>query len=417
MKNAEEVKRYIPELMISDYDYDLPEEKIASYPLSDRSSSRLLFANLRLKKVSEYKFAELDKLIPPGSLLVLNKTRVIAARIKARKPGGGKAEILCVRPISPSSEPQTALSANDECIWECIIGGSRINDGTVLTPESGDTGLEAIINNKEANIAEVHFTWPDGKSFAQILEMLGSTPLPPYIKRDATEKDAESYQTVYAVSEGSIAAPTAGLHFTDEVLQNLKSKGVEKTELILHVGPGTFVPVESETSSGHKMHCEQIYVSYDTIQAISDQIGLFSPKIIATGTTSLRTLESLYWHGAKLMLKLDAGSKMDINQYEPYYLEKEFKLPEPKAALETILSRMRADGTDLLEGETSLFIMPGYKFKIVNGLITNFHLPKSTLILLVAAFAGGEFWKDIYTYALDNDFRFLSYGDSSLLLK
>jgi S-adenosylmethionine:tRNA ribosyltransferase-isomerase len=417
MKNTEELIEYIPDLLISEYDYELPDEKIASFPLSDRSSSKLLYANLRLKKISEYQFTDIDSLIPSGSLLVMNKTKVIAARIKAIKPGGGKAEILCVRPLHPGTEPQTALSAKGECIWECIIGGSRINDGTILRPEGGESGLEATILNKNGNIADVKFTWAGENSFAEILELMGSTPLPPYIKREATKEDKVNYQTVYADADGSIAAPTAGLHFTDEVLKSLISKGVETTELTLHVGPGTFVPVDSETTSGHRMHREQVFISYDTIQAISDQIGMFSPRIIATGTTSLRTLESLYWHGAKLMLKLNDGNKMDINQYEPYYLEKEFKLPEPKAALETILSRMRGDGAVVLEGDTSLFIMPGFKFRIVNGLITNFHLPKSTLILLVAAFAGNEFWKDIYRYALDNNFRFLSYGDSSFLMK
>lgn len=407
----------IPNINIKDYDYFLPDENIALYPLTDRSASRMVFARCGTNEISHMHFSDLPDLLPENSLLILNSTKVIAARMKMLKPTGGKAEILCITPVRPSHDPQVALAAKNTCTWKCMAGGRRIQPGAVLAPETvkEDIRLSAKILSRDKTEAIVQFDWDGDCSFAQIIDQLGSVPLPPYIKRDADEKDKSTYQTVYATSDGSVAAPTAGLHFTPQVLAELSKKGIRKSELVLHVGPGTFKPVETDDISGHDMHFEQVFITRQTIDDLLGQVKQGNP-IIATGTTSLRTIESLYWLGSKLILgaRLNDEGYFEIYQDEPYVTSGKSSASD---ALEFLVDLMESRGWDVLCGQTQLFIVPGYDFKIVTGLITNFHLPKSTLILLVAAFTGKELWRKIYEEALLNNYRFLSYGDSSLLLR
>jgi S-adenosylmethionine:tRNA ribosyltransferase-isomerase len=415
----------IGKLNINDYDYVLPEDRIATHPFSERSSSRLLFADSTSHKISHHHFSDIIELLPEGSILVLNKTKVIPARLLMKKTTGGIAEILCIDPILPSKEPEIAMSSASPTIWNCMIGGQRIKPGTVLIPRINDDeiSLKAKIIDKKGNKAEVEFSWdPPEFTFSQVLEKAGKTPLPPYIKRQSNDVDKHRYQTVYAKHDGSVAAPTAGLHFSDEILSKLSDKFINTCELTLHVGPGTFQPVATDDVSAHTMHSERISIDSDNIDKIINFLKNRKPgsRLIATGTTSLRTLESLYWLGVKLKKhspEISQDGILRLDQWEPYRLMDNNEAINPVLALEELKSWMDENSLKALTAETSVFIVPGYEFKLVDALITNYHLPKSTLILLVAAFVGNEFWREIYNEALINDYRFLSYGDSSLLFR
>ena len=410
--------KYIPDINPEDYNYDLPQERIAKYPLPDRSDSRLLVAKAASGELSHHIFKELPDLLPENSLVIVNSTKVISARIFLKKPTGGKAELLCVDPLEPSTDPQAALQAKNTCRWKCVVGGRKIDPGLILIPSNHPEGLmfEAEILSRESNNAKVEFRWlPEDKSFAEILEIMGTTPLPPYIKREAEESDKSTYQTVYAKSDGSVAAPTAGLHFTDEVTDCFKNKEIRMGEVILHVGPGTFKPIETDSVREHDMHREKIFVTREIIENLIYNFDAEN-TIIATGTTTLRVLESVYWFGVKLM-KGENPDELFIDQNEPYYFSANTELPSPKGSLQAVLSWMEDKSRQFLTGQTQLFIVPGYKFHMIDGLITNYHMPKSTLILLVAAFLGDDLWRQVYEEALATDYRFLSYGDASLLMR
>ncbi len=409
-------KKYIPEIDLGKFDYDLPEHRIAEFPEPDRQKSRLLVS--RPCGIEHRRFYEIPELLPENSLLIINNTKVIAARILMSKPTGGRAEILAVDPIDPSNDPQITMQARGKCIWNAIIGGRRIREGVELAPAADYPGIDfsAKILNRSENRATVEFRWsPSDMSFAGALARIGRVPLPPYIHREAVESDTERYQTGYAEREGSIAAPTAGLRFTPEILGQLDDRGIDRAELILHVGPGTFRPIDSADIARHEMHSEQIFISKSSINKIIRAIES-GKKIIATGTTSVRTLESLYWHGVKL-IRNEAGRNIEIAQWDPYRLAVERELPSNAEALAAVTRELERSGMEFATGHTSLFIVPGFHFRIVDILITNFHMPKSTLILLVAAFAGLGRWRNIYDEALANGYRFLSYGDSSLLFR
>lgn len=404
---------------INEFDYNLPSEKIAEYPVEQRDKSKLLVAFANESKIENRLFDCIDQYIPDNSLLVVNSTKVIAARLNMYKPTGGAAELLCISPISPSVDPQIVMSEKNECVWECILGGRNIKQGMILEAGHGELKLFAEIIEKTDNIVKAKIKWNNNNlSFAELISMLGKVPLPPYIKREAAQEDIERYQTVFADKSGSVAAPTAGLHFTQNVLDRLKQKGISRAEMVLHVGPGTFLPIENDVKS-HKMHSEQIFVSKNEIEKIYNELSKSNPFITATGTTSLRTLESLYWVGLKINRGEFVANNQDdllLDQHEPYQYT-DNNIINTKASFESILEYLTANNLEQIAGRTRLFVMPGYKIKTANALITNFHLPKSTLLLLVSAFIGRNFWKQIYDYALNSDYRFLSYGDSSLLIR
>ncbi len=410
--------KYIPDINPEDYSYELPQQRIAKYPLPDRSDSKLLVAKACSGEISHHVFKDLPELLPKNALVAVNSTKVISARIFLRKPTGGKAELLCVEPLEPSADPQLALQARHTCRWQCVVGGRKIDPGLILISVEQREGLmfEAEILSRERNNAEVEFRWqPEDKSFAEILEILGTTPLPPYIKRKAEESDKNTYQTVYAKSEGSVAAPTAGLHFTNEVTGRFKDRNIQIDEVILHVGPGTFKPIEADSVREHDMHREKIFAARGTIENLINNLYADNP-IIATGTTTLRLLESIYWFGVKL-IHGENPDELYINQEEPYFFTSKGDSPSPIESLQAVIHWMDEGNRKFMAGQTQLFVVPGYEFRTIDGLITNYHMPKSTLILLVAAFLGGDLWRRVYEEALANDYRFLSYGDASLLLR
>lgn len=408
----------IPEIKLSDYDYNLPKSRIAAYPATNRDESKLLYYNVSSENINSYKFRDIATLLPRDSHLVLNSTKVIAARIMMLKPTGGKAELLCVEPLLPSTDPQITMAAVGSCHWECIVGGRNIIEGMTLKQENtnSDISLNAKIISKHENKAVVEFSWqPQRLPFSEIINHEGIVPLPPYIRRDAEESDKERYQTVYAESQGSVAAPTAGLHFTDAILNEIK-EFAKVSRVLLHVGPGTFTPVEHEYVALHKMHREQIFVDKSMIEDLVDSMNNNRP-IIAVGTTSMRTLESLYIFGLKLLSGYEAAeAKLEIRQWDGFEYTNSGRVASV-AVLEQVLEFMQSHNLSILSGNTELFIVPGYEFGLCRGIVTNFHLPKSTLLMLIAAFIGKDNYKKIYDYALERDFRFLSYGDSSLLIK
>ena len=394
------------EIRISEYDYPLTDERIAKYPLAQRDHSKLLV--YRNGQVSEDRFFNVGDYIEPESLLVYNNTRVIPARIVFHKDTGARIEVFCLEPLAPK-DYQLSLSSTTGCTWKCMIGNLKKWKSGILT--NGVLHAERLAT--DGNTHTVHFSWdnPD-MSFAQLLDSMGELPIPPYLNRPTEESDKTTYQTVYSRIKGSVAAPTAGLHFTDAVLDNLRSRGIRTTELTLHVGAGTFQPVKTEDANKHTMHTEIIAVPRQAIQDVKDNLG----HIVAVGTTSMRTLESLYFIGEQLRnagttASKDAGSLIHVSQHEPY--EKPHTLSTADA-LQAILDFLTANNLSVLHAETQIMIRPGYTFHVVDQLITNFHQPKSTLLLLVSAFVGGD-WHTIYDYALAHGFRFLSYGDSSIL--
>lgn len=412
----------LQKLSIKDFTYCLPEDKIAKYPLAERDTSRLLI--YKKDDITEDIYRNIASYIPADSLLIFNDSKVIEARLLFQKPSGGVVEIFCLEPHEQYKDITTATMQQGNALWQCLIGGaSKWKSGQLLEKKIQTAGIEYILKakyiEKRSDCFIIELAWqPPSLSFAEILHHAGAIPLPPYIKRSAELSDAERYQTVYAHYEGSVAAPTAGLHFTQKVLESLKKKGVETGFVTLHVGAGTFKPVKAESLHDHEMHSEWMDVSIGTIEQL---ISNLNKNIVAAGTTSLRTIESLYWLGVRVGNGESAmGNALpEIDQWEPYEQNKQ-DVPV-KAALQSLLQWMNENKKDRLIAKTKIIIVPGYKPKIAKALITNFHQPQSTLLVLIAALMGNDLsaaeagWKKIYDYALANNFRFLSYGDGSLL--
>lgn len=403
-------------ISIQDYNYTLPEEKIAKYPLEERDASRLLI--YKDSTITEDIYRHITDHLPENSLLVFNNTKVVEARLLFQKTSGGIIEIFCLEPHEQYSDITTAMLQKEKVWWSCLVGGaSKWKPGQVLEKKTGTQNGEIVLQakfiQKRTGAFIIELSWsPPELSFAEVLHLTGAIPLPPYIKRTPEESDKERYQTVYAQTDGSVAAPTAGLHFTENVFRLLKEKNIQTDFVTLHVGAGTFKPVKTETMAGHDMHAEWIDVPKPAIQNILNNLD---NNIIAVGTTSLRTIESLYWLGLKSRESLVVSQgPIQLSQWEVYELDE--KNITVKDALQSLLEWMNKNKLERLVTRTQILIAPGYDFKIVKGLITNFHQPQSTLLLLVAALAGNR-WKDMYRYALEYEFRFLSYGDGCLLWK
>ena len=396
-------------IAIADFDYPLPDDRIAKFPLERRDQSKLLV--YRGGSIAESRFDHVPDLLPPDTLLIFNNTKVIHARLFFRKPTGSTIEVFCLEPF----QMPVALSFEQRghCTWNCFIGNNKKwKEGSLsrqLDIQGQSVTLTATRRKAVGNAWIVDFDWDGGLSFAELIDQAGVIPLPPYLHREAVSSDNERYQTVYALHQGSVAAPTAGLHFSPEVFEALRQKGIATDFITLHVGAGTFKPVSTPTIGEHEMHVEKIEISRSNIECILNHLG---HTVIPVGTTTVRTIESVYWFGVKLSrnAKLDA---MHVMQWDPYELESLSVSTEH--AYQNVLQWMDEQGIDQLEGDTQLMIAPGYRYHVISGLITNFHQPKSTLLLLVSALVG-DAWKECYRYALDHEFRFLSYGDSCLFL-
>ncbi|WP_321333456.1 S-adenosylmethionine:tRNA ribosyltransferase-isomerase [uncultured Bacteroides sp.] len=403
-------------IRISEYNYPLPDERIAKFPLPVRDQSKLLI--YRQGKVSEDVFTSLPTYLPQGSLLIFNNTKVIQARLHFHKETGALIEVFCLEPIEPSDYALN-FQQTGHAAWLCMIGNlKKWKEGNlhkVMNVKGKEIILTASRGECRGTSHWIDFIWNNTKvTFADILEVFGELPIPPYLNRETQESDKETYQTVYSKIKGSVAAPTAGLHFTSRVLNDLKDRGIDSEELTLHVGAGTFKPVKSEEIEGHEMHTEYISVSRTTLQKLIEH----KAEAIAVGTTSVRTLESLYYIGTTLAHKPDAQeSELHIRQWQPYETDRQSqeKAVPPIEALQCIIRYLDHNNMETLHTSTQIIIAPGYEYKIVKTMITNFHQPQSTLLLLVSAFVKGN-WRTIYDYALSHNFRFLSYGDSSLLI-
>ena len=400
----------IPEIRIEDYNYQLPDERIAKYPLDNRDSSKLLIYKDR--EITQSVFSTLPEFLPAGHMMVFNDTRVVPARLHFQRSTGAHIEIFCLEPVIPE-EYVSMFAARERCSWKCIVGNVKRWKGDVLnlynplqSEQISGMNLRASLVERNGETSIVEFTWDGGIPFSQVLEACGSIPIPPYLNRETEDIDLERYQTLYARHRGSVAAPTAGLHFTEAVLSALQDKGIEIGKVCLHVGAGTFLPVKSSLVSEHTMHREPFVIALNFLKQLVSHLG----KIIAVGTTSVRTLESLYYIGVSCIEK---GNPENVYQWAPYEREYSYSTEE---ALNALITYMEENGLDDLQIGTSIIIVPGFRFKVVDILVTNFHQPQSTLLLLISAFVGGN-WHSIYDYALANDFRFLSYGDSSLLFR
>ena len=402
---------------ISDYQYPLPDERIAKFPIAQRDHSKLLV--YRHGEVGEDVFYHLPDYLPKDSLMVFNNTKVIQARMHFRKSTGALIEVFLLEPAEPS-DYELMFQTTGHCAWYCLVGNlKKWKEGTLereLTMDNGKWIIKATRGEIHGTSHRIDFEWTGGVSFAEVIDMMGELPIPPYLNRETQESDKTTYQTVYSKIKGSVAAPTAGLHFTEQVLQAIDAAGIDREELTLHVGAGTFKPVKSEEIEGHEMHTEFICVRRSTIQKLLDH----NASAIAVGTTSVRTLESLYYMGLKVMQNPDLSEdQLHVAQWEPYESEKgkvnSEEFTTAVQALQALLSWMEAHDLQVLHSSTQIIIAPGYDYKIVKMLVTNFHQPQSTLLLLVSAFVKGD-WRKIYDYALAHDFRFLSYGDSSLLI-
>lgn len=399
----------IPEIRIQDYNYNLPDSRIAKYPLPERDSSKLLL--YKDGQCEESVFRNLAEYIPEGSLMVFNDTKVVPARLFFQRSTGAHVEIFCLEPDFPS-EYNTCFATTERCRWKCVIGNSKRlkeNELLILDTDSGMfDGLwpEAKLVSRDGQTGIVEFSWKGGIPFSRLLELCGRVPIPPYLNRDTEEIDLERYQTLYAHVRGSVAAPTAGLHFTQRVLDSLASKDIDIENVCLHVGAGTFLPVKSEYVSDHPMHREPFIVSRSLLERILE----CKHGITAVGTTSVRTLESLYYAG---VCCLEKGHPEDVGQWDPYTREWEISTED---ALKALIDYLDKNNLKELKIGTRIIIVPGFKFRLVERMVTNFHQPQSTLLLLISAFVGGD-WKTIYDFALSRGFRFLSYGDSSLLFR
>ncbi len=398
----------IPEIHIEDYNYGLDDARIAKYPLPERDASKLL--HYKDGQVGEYLFRQLPDLLPEGALMVFNDTKVVPARLHFQRETGAHIEIFCLEPVAPP-EYNTAFAATTETVWKCVIGNAKKWKEDILhlynpseDADVKDLGLTAELLEREGQTGQVRFTWQDGSPFSRVLEICGAIPIPPYLNRESEAIDAERYQTLYAKYRGSVAAPTAGLHFTEDVLARIRERGIDTETVCLHVGAGTFLPVKSSLVSEHPMHREPFVVT----RKLLEQLREGGRPIVAVGTTSVRTLESLYYVGVSC---LENDFPADTEQWAPYTRDYGYSTEE---ALDGILDYLDRSGQDRLTIGTRIIIVPGFRFRLVDKLITNFHQPESTLILLVSAFVNGD-WRRIYDYALRHGFRFLSYGDSSLL--
>ena len=395
---------------IKDFSYDLPDERIAKYPLKERDSSKLLVYDRG--KISEDTFRSLPDYLPEDALMVFNNTKVIQARLHFRKNGDGALiEVFCLEPAMPA-EYQQNFNTRGSVEWYCIIGNlkkwkqGKLSKDIIIGAETVTLSCERKGTHGTSHMVE--FTWTGNYTWAEILDAVGELPIPPYLNRKTEEQDKTTYQTVYSKIKGSVAAPTAGLHFTERVLQDIESRGIEREEVTLHVGAGTFKPVKSEEIGGHDMHTEHIAVRKETIESLIRHNG----EAIAVGTTSVRTLESLYYMG---ILAMEGKEDLHVEQWMPYNEGSNGEEVDTVDALKALLDYMKARDIEVLHSSTQIIIAPGYRYHIVTRMITNFHQPQSTLLLLVSAFVGGD-WRNIYDYALAHDFRFLSYGDSSILI-
>lgn len=400
----------IPEIHIEDYNYPLPEERIAKYPLDQRDSSKLL--KYKDGKIEDYNFKSLPDLLEEGSLMVFNDTKVVPARLHFQRSTGAHIEIFCLEPVLPA-EYVSMFAVTERCRWKCIVGNVKRwkSDTLYLYNPDGNASvaemdLRADLIERQGETSVVEFSWANGAPFSRVLEICGSVPIPPYLNRETEAVDLERYQTLYARFRGSVAAPTAGLHFTENVLEALRAKNIDTETVCLHVGAGTFLPVKSSLVSEHSMHREPFVVTLDFLEKLLARKG----KLVAVGTTSVRTLESLYYIGVKC---LEKGVPADVDQWEPYEREYPYSVEESIGA---IVEYLRSNSLKELQLGTRIIIVPGYSFKLVDVLVTNFHQPQSTLLLLISAFVKGD-WKNIYDHALANGFRFLSYGDSSVLFR
>ena len=400
----------IPDIRIEDYNYELPDERIAKYPLSKRDASKLL--HYESGNVDQKLFSDISSLIPEGSLMVFNDTKVVPARLHFQRETGAHIEIFCLEPVLPE-EYVSMFAVTDRCRWKCIVGNVKRWKNDTLTlynpdndPAISSMGLKADLILREGETSVVEFSWADGAPFSKVLEVCGSVPIPPYLNRDTEDIDLERYQTLYARYRGSVAAPTAGLHFTEEVLDKIRERNVSLETVCLHVGAGTFLPVKSSLVSEHTMHREPFVVTLDFLEKLLARAG----KVVAVGTTSVRTLESLYYIGVKC---IENGVPSDVDQWDPYVRNYDYSLED---SLKALVEYLKVNSLKELQLGTRIIIVPGYMFKVVDVLVTNFHQPQSTLLLLISAFVKGD-WKNIYDYALTNDFRFLSYGDSSILFR
>lgn len=413
MGNRNKLLEQVTGISISDYAYELPDDKIAKYPLAERDQSKLLV--WKDGQIQDAQFRNLADYLPANSLLVFNNTKVIRARLHFLKETGAKIEIFCLDPHEPA-DYQIAFQTTKSCVWKCMIGNQKKWKGEILRKIIRIDNTEIVLcaeqTDPENNKNLIRFSWnnPDFE-FSRIIENAGSLPIPPYLNRETEQSDLERYQTVYSKIKGSVAAPTAGLHFTEKVFNHLKADGHELAELTLHVGAGTFQPVKSETISGHDMHSEHFYIRRDFLNQLLQHSG----KKIAVGTTSVRTLESIYWLGIQAIENPEIDiAELKVSQWEAY--QEEENNIQYNEALNALIGLLDKHQTDLLSASTQIIIAPGYSFRMTDGMITNFHQPQSTLLLLISAYLGNE-WRTIYEHALANNYRFLSYGDSNLYLK
>ena len=395
---------------IKDYNYEIPHSRIAKYPLEERDPSKLL--EFRDSCIPEHIFRDLPGLLPDNAIMVFNDTKVVPARLHFRRESGASIEVFCLEPHLPV-EYNVNFASTGQCEWRCIVGNVKKWKGDVLRLDNPDADEAVSLMNLRAELVErqgetsiVRFSWDNGAAFSAVLEACGRIPIPPYLNRDTESIDSERYQTLYAKYRGSVAAPTAGLHFTDAVLEAIRNRGIDTETVCLHVGAGTFLPVKSDNVAEHRMHREPFSVSLDFLMKLRHG----GHQVIAVGTTSVRTLESLYYVGVGI---IEEGEAKDVDQWAPYAREYDYSLEE---SLDAIIDYLKARGETSLRVGTRIIIVPGFRFRVVDVLVTNFHQPQSTLLLLISAFIGGE-WKPVYEYALAHSFRFLSYGDSSLLFR
>ncbi|MBR5431408.1 MAG: S-adenosylmethionine:tRNA ribosyltransferase-isomerase [Bacteroidales bacterium] len=389
----------IPQIKIEDYNYPLDDSRIAKYPLAERDASKLL--HYKDATVQEYTFRDLPSLLPAGSLMVFNDTKVVPARMFFQRETGAHIEIFCLEPVSPP-EYNTIFASTESCRWKCVVGNLKRWKNDVLSlintaddKDIAELALRASLVQKEGNTAIVEFTWNTGVPFSNVLDMAGNVPIPPYLNRDTEAIDLERYQTLYARVRGSVAAPTAGLHFTQRVLDGIAAKGIDINDVCLHVGAGTFLPVKSSNVADHPMHREPFVVSVELLKKLRDR----NRPVIAVGTTSVRTLESLYYAGVEC---IENGAPKDIGQWVPYERDYPYSIEE---SLEALIEYLQSNRLEELKLGTRIIIVPGFRFRLVDYLVTNFHQPESTLILLVSAFVKGD-WRRIYDYALAHGFRF-----------
>lgn len=398
----------IPTIDLKDFEYTLPEERIAKFPLEKRDSSKLL--HYIKGEIKHFHFYDLPDLVNSCTLLVYNNTKVIPARLIFQRETGARIEVFLLQPIAPTTVISEIMLSKNPVIWETMIGNAKKwKEGEILKGRIQIVDKEIILSAKitDREKKQVEFSWNDPQlAFVDLVEASGEVPLPPYLNRKPVAEDKSRYQTVYSKKEGAVAAPTAGLHFTEEVFAKLRKKGIKEAEVTLHVSAGTFQPIKVDNVLEHPMHSEQMEIRRETIEKLLLEEG----KIVAVGTTSVRTLESLFWYGVKLLE--GKGSEFQVEKLFPY--QKRNYLPSRREALSAILEEMEKKSTDTILGTTEIFLFPGYKFQLLDALITNFHQPGSTLILLISSILGGD-WKRVYEEALENEYRFLSYGDSSLL--